>query len=125
MFGEAIDHMTKWKVPPQEVQEKMLGGNARRLYGIEPRLVVTEGAYGNKVSRSQCRAMPKLTSWNIGILEYCNELASPGYFGSIFVELLDKARKLPASLTELASTKALGVGCCRFGSRGARSSRRV
>ena len=27
---EAIDHMNKWKVP-QAVQEKMLGGNARRL----------------------------------------------------------------------------------------------
>jgi hypothetical protein len=32
--------MNKWKVP-QTVQEKMLGGNARRLYGIEPRLIVT------------------------------------------------------------------------------------
>ncbi len=32
--------MDKWKVPRQ-AQEKMLGGNARRLYGIEPRLVVT------------------------------------------------------------------------------------
>jgi len=38
---EAIDHMNKWKVP-QVVQEKMLGGNARRLYGIEPQLVVTQ-----------------------------------------------------------------------------------
>ena len=38
---EAIDNMTKWKVP-QNVQEKMLGGNARRLYGIEPQLVVTK-----------------------------------------------------------------------------------
>jgi predicted TIM-barrel fold metal-dependent hydrolase len=38
---EAIDHMNKWKVP-QAVQEKMLGGNARRLYGIEPELVVTQ-----------------------------------------------------------------------------------
>jgi predicted TIM-barrel fold metal-dependent hydrolase len=38
---EAIDHMNKWKVP-QAVQEKMLGGNARRLYGIEPQLVVTQ-----------------------------------------------------------------------------------
>jgi predicted TIM-barrel fold metal-dependent hydrolase len=37
---EAIDHMNKWNVP-QAVQEKMLGGNARRLYGIEPQLVVT------------------------------------------------------------------------------------
>jgi hypothetical protein len=27
---------------PQAVQEKMLGGNARRLYGIEPQLVVTQ-----------------------------------------------------------------------------------
>lgn len=38
---EAIDHMNKWKVP-QAVQEKMLGGNARRLYSIEPQLVVTQ-----------------------------------------------------------------------------------
>src|SRR2546430_2381432 len=38
---EAIDNMNKWKVP-QNVQEKMLGGNARRLYGIEPELVVTK-----------------------------------------------------------------------------------
>jgi hypothetical protein len=32
--------MEKWNVP-QNVREKMLGGNARRLYEIEPRLVVT------------------------------------------------------------------------------------
>ncbi|HMF49318.1 MAG TPA: amidohydrolase family protein, partial [Candidatus Saccharimonadales bacterium] len=38
---EAIDNMNKWKVP-QNVQEKMLGGNARRLYGIEPQLVVAK-----------------------------------------------------------------------------------
>jgi predicted TIM-barrel fold metal-dependent hydrolase len=38
---EAIDHMNKWNVP-QAVQEKMLGGNARRLYGIDPQLVVTQ-----------------------------------------------------------------------------------
>jgi len=38
---EAIDNMNKWQVP-QGVQEKMLGGNARRLYGIEPELVVTK-----------------------------------------------------------------------------------
>jgi predicted TIM-barrel fold metal-dependent hydrolase len=37
---EAIDNMNKWQVP-QKVQEKMLGGNARRLYGIESQLVVT------------------------------------------------------------------------------------
>ena len=37
---EALDNMEKWKVP-QNAQEKMLGGNARRLYGIEPQLVVT------------------------------------------------------------------------------------
>jgi uncharacterized protein len=37
---EAIDNMNKWKVP-QAVQEKLLGGNARRLYGIEPQLVVS------------------------------------------------------------------------------------
>ena len=38
---EAVDNMDKHGVP-QEVQEKMLGGNARRLYGIEPELFVTE-----------------------------------------------------------------------------------
>ena len=38
---EAIDHMDKYKVP-QSAREKMLGGNARRLYGIEPELVVTQ-----------------------------------------------------------------------------------
>jgi len=38
---EAIDNMTKWSVP-QTVQEKLLGGNARRLYGIEPELVITK-----------------------------------------------------------------------------------
>jgi len=37
---EALDHLEKYKVP-QSAQEKMLGGNARRLYGIEPELVVT------------------------------------------------------------------------------------
>jgi len=37
---EAIDNMNKWNVP-QPVQEKLLGGNARRLYGIEPKLVVS------------------------------------------------------------------------------------
>jgi uncharacterized protein len=38
---EAIDHMEKHRVP-QSAREKMLGGNARRLYGIAPELVVTE-----------------------------------------------------------------------------------
>jgi predicted TIM-barrel fold metal-dependent hydrolase len=38
---DAIDGMNKRGVP-QEAQEKMLGGNARRLYGIEPKLYVTE-----------------------------------------------------------------------------------
>jgi len=38
---DAIDAMNKRGVP-QEAQEKMLGGNARRLYGIEPKLYVTE-----------------------------------------------------------------------------------
>ena len=38
---EAIDNMTKHNVP-KSAQEKMLGGNARRLYGIEPELVVTQ-----------------------------------------------------------------------------------
>ena len=33
--------MTKWSVP-QTVQEKLLGGNARRLYGIEPELIITK-----------------------------------------------------------------------------------
>ena len=36
----AIDNMNKWQVP-QAVQEKLLGGNARRLYDIEPQLVVS------------------------------------------------------------------------------------
>jgi hypothetical protein len=38
---EAIDNMNKCNVP-QNVQEKMLGGNARHLYGIEPQLAVTK-----------------------------------------------------------------------------------
>ncbi len=38
---EAIANMTKAGVP-QAVQEKMLGANAARLYGIEPQLFVTE-----------------------------------------------------------------------------------
>ena len=38
---EAIDNMNKHNVP-KRAQEKMLGGNARRLYGIEPELVVTQ-----------------------------------------------------------------------------------
>ena len=38
---EAIDHMDKYNVP-QSAREKMLGDNARRLYGIEPELVVTQ-----------------------------------------------------------------------------------
>lgn len=38
---EAIDYMDKYKVP-QSAREKMLGGNARRLYGIEPELFVTK-----------------------------------------------------------------------------------
>ncbi len=37
----AIANMTKAGVPP-EVQEQLLGGNARRMYGIEPKLFVTE-----------------------------------------------------------------------------------
>lgn len=37
---EALDNMEKWHVP-QDAREKMLGANARRLYGIEPQLVVT------------------------------------------------------------------------------------
>lgn len=37
---EALDNMEKWKVP-KEAQKKMLGGNARRLYQIEPELFVT------------------------------------------------------------------------------------
>jgi predicted TIM-barrel fold metal-dependent hydrolase len=38
---EAIDNMNRWGVPPA-AQEKMLGANARRLYQIEPELVVIE-----------------------------------------------------------------------------------
>ena len=38
---EAMDLMNKWNVP-ERVQAKLLGGNARRLYGIEPVLKVTE-----------------------------------------------------------------------------------
>jgi predicted TIM-barrel fold metal-dependent hydrolase len=38
---EAIDNMNRWNVP-QSAQEKLLGGNARRLYGIEPHLIVTK-----------------------------------------------------------------------------------
>jgi len=38
---EAIENMAAWGVPP-EVQAKMLGANAYRMYGIEPTLVVTE-----------------------------------------------------------------------------------
>jgi predicted TIM-barrel fold metal-dependent hydrolase len=38
---EAIDGMAKRGVP-ESAQAKMLGGNARRLYGIEPELFVTE-----------------------------------------------------------------------------------
>ena len=38
---EAIDKMNKRGVP-QAAQEKMLGGNARSLYGIEAELFVTE-----------------------------------------------------------------------------------
>ncbi len=38
---EALDLMAKHKVPP-EAQRKMLGENARRLYGIEPVLAVRE-----------------------------------------------------------------------------------
>jgi predicted TIM-barrel fold metal-dependent hydrolase len=38
---EAIDNMNRWKVPPA-AQEKMLGKNACRLYGIEPQLFVRQ-----------------------------------------------------------------------------------
>ena len=38
---EAVDNMDRHGVP-REAQEKLLGGNARRLYGIEPELFVTE-----------------------------------------------------------------------------------
>jgi predicted TIM-barrel fold metal-dependent hydrolase len=38
---EAMDNMNRWGVPPA-AQEKMLGANARRLYGIQPLLAVTE-----------------------------------------------------------------------------------
>jgi hypothetical protein len=32
--------MNRWNVPPH-VQAKLLGGNARRMYGIEPVLAVS------------------------------------------------------------------------------------
>ncbi|HLG70472.1 MAG TPA: amidohydrolase family protein [Chloroflexota bacterium] len=38
---EAIERMNRWNVPPH-VQAKLLGGNARRMYGIEPELAVSE-----------------------------------------------------------------------------------
>ena len=38
---EAIELMNKWKVP-EETQAKLLGGNARRLYGIDPVMKVAE-----------------------------------------------------------------------------------
>ena len=39
---EANTILLRQKLPEaQSAQEKMLGGNARRLYGIEPELVVT------------------------------------------------------------------------------------
>ncbi|MEX2558203.1 MAG: amidohydrolase family protein [Actinomycetota bacterium] len=38
---EAIEHMNKWGVP-KDVQAKMLGTNAYEMYGIEPKLIVTE-----------------------------------------------------------------------------------
>jgi uncharacterized protein len=40
---EAIRHMQRAGVP-ESAQAKLLGGNARRFYGIEPRLFVTEQA---------------------------------------------------------------------------------
>ena len=38
---EALDHMNRFEVPAA-VQRDMLGESARRLYGIEPLLKVTE-----------------------------------------------------------------------------------
>ena len=38
---EALELMEPFGVPPA-VRRKLLGENARRLYGIEPALVVTE-----------------------------------------------------------------------------------
>lgn len=38
---EGIAHMRKWKVP-EHVIAKMMGGNALRMYGIEPKLAVRE-----------------------------------------------------------------------------------
>ena len=38
---EAIEHMRRWDVP-DAVQAKLMGGNAYRMYGIDPKLVVTE-----------------------------------------------------------------------------------
>jgi len=37
----ALHRMRRLRVP-QEVQEKLMGGNARRFYGIEPKLFVSE-----------------------------------------------------------------------------------
>jgi len=38
---EAIEHLQRWGVPPA-AQAKLLGGNAYRMYGIEPRLFVSD-----------------------------------------------------------------------------------
>lgn len=38
---EAIEHMRRWDVP-DAVQAKLMGANAYRMYGIDPKLVVTE-----------------------------------------------------------------------------------
>jgi hypothetical protein len=44
---EALELMERHGVPPA-VQRKLLGENARRLYGIEPALVVTERIRGHQ-----------------------------------------------------------------------------
>ena len=38
---EGIEHLERWGVPA-EVQAKLLGGNAYRMYGIQPELMVSE-----------------------------------------------------------------------------------
>ena len=38
---EGIEHLERWGVPA-EVQAKLLGGNAYRMYGIQPELIVSE-----------------------------------------------------------------------------------
>ena len=91
---EAIDHMDKYQVP-QSAREKMLGGNARRLYGIEPELFVTRAP--DEYKPQTIRGMRKrLRHWFHlpgSILLAPPYIRQPGMSGSLsFVELLDEAR---------------------------------